>query len=321
MAFVVLSWNIEHMRTEKVTRNEDDINNLRAFYNVLVQADIAFLYECKDKGVADEVLEILNQPKRKLAKATDSTMKEMTTFKWNGEAYSVGGNEVVLCFWKETSVKSVERLTGVEAKFRGLNLGERWPACVLVTTTSDHTFSAGAWHCAGPAVTMAKEAKQRFLDIGGLNLLFGDMNFQSPLNQEPYNPDPRFLLVRQTSIFGTPELVKDAPERQLTPYTGEKEKEEAPSYSDFFSDPLKYGDLYGKGKSLTAMQEVHSCGSQTPSTYTESGSAKRWTGPIDRVFANDSIISSVQVVQGTGLDLERAIRLTNHFPVFIIINL
>ena len=302
---IILSWNIEHMRLDKITRSSE---NFRMFYQVLCIADIAFTYEGKDPNTAEEVCELLNQSRAELAKQTGSPFRTTDTFHWQCGAFNVGLGECVHTFWKMDKIKTVSHLKDIEDKFKAMNLGERYPACYEIETLNQRKVRVGAWHCAGPAVTLASSVKGRFQNIDGLHYLFGDLNFQAPPPDDPAHATQGFPAMPSTSSFAAP-LPPSAPSIASA----------SPAVSSSITNPQPSPPRRVMLR-LPKMREMHAVGLQSPSTFSPAGAARRWTGPIDRVFAAGEVRSRTKVFQYRAIDPKLAIALTNHVPIIILIN-
>jgi hypothetical protein len=325
---IILSWNIEHYRLEKITRiqplpqlatradsrpvlrakrpqRETQINNMRTFYGILKQCDIAFIYEAHHKEDEADILEALNDTDG-IGALTDADETAFAVFKWKGK-FLHSTDEWIACLWKTTRIKSVDLNESKTGELKTISPGERLPVVVDVTSVKDEVLTLAAWHSRGPAVQSVSAIISRLCAVQGIDIMFGDANFESPVvlgkkNIEAYEKKKaEGVLVkpdfgRSTSAFSfdyKAEKTDAEPDTKLLP-TSEV-------------GPVNY----------RALTERRALGFARTSTYTDKGPTHR-QAPLDRVWARHDYDITVYQPNPVEDAFTKAAALTNHCPLFII---
>jgi hypothetical protein len=325
---IILSWNIEHYRYEKITRiqplpqlaaradgrrvvrgkrplRENQISNMRTFYGMLKQCDIAFIYEAHHPKDEADILEALNDADG-IGALTDADETAFAVFKWKG-MFLHSTDEWIACLWKKTRIKSVVLNKSKTGEIKTISPGERLPVVVDVTSASDEVLTLAAWHSRGPAVQNVSDIISRLCAVEGIDIMFGDANFESPMvlrkkDKEAYKQKVAEGVVvkpsfgRQTSAFSfdyKAEKTDDQPDTNLLPASE--------------VGPVNY----------RALTERRALGFARTSTYTDKGPTHRQY-PLDRVWARKGL--DITVIQPNPVDdaFTKAAALTNHCPLFII---
>lgn len=163
---IILSWNIEHLRFEKVTR--DNTRNWSTFRNVVAQSEIAFLYEGKRETTAGEIAAKLNDD-------------EAVEAKWTGASFW-STDEYVVCLYDTDVIANVKMMTGPTAQVGAVSGGERLPPVLDITPNGGGAaVRVAPWHGYGPAKTSTQDIFPKLtskLAEQGVQLFFGDFNIQ-----------------------------------------------------------------------------------------------------------------------------------------------
>lgn len=162
---IILSWNIENLRFEKVTRG----NNWALLRSVIHHCHIAFLYESSNRATAGEIASNINQD-----------YEDEEGDPWVGIPI-LSLKEYVTCVYNSHYISSVNCLKGDTARVREVSPAERLPPVVLIRPMGEQPLKVAPWHGFGPAKTSTGDLLPRLtkkLAAQGVQLFFGDFNLQ-----------------------------------------------------------------------------------------------------------------------------------------------
>jgi hypothetical protein len=209
--------------------------------------------------------------------------------------------------WKATRIKSVVLDKSKTGEIETISPGERLPVVVDVTSMSDEVLTLAAWHSRGPAVQNGPAIISRLCAVGGIDIMFGDANFESAMvlgkkAKEAYAKKVEEGVVMKPS-FG----------RSTSAFSFDYKAEKTDAEPD--TDMLPASEV--GPVNYTALTERRALGFARTSTYTDKGPTHRQY-PLDRVWARKLLDITVIQPNPASDAFTRAAALTNHCPLFII---
>jgi len=289
MAYTILSWNLEHMRTAKLSKGKNPGN----FAKYVMESDIAFFFESKT-ACHTTAADILND--------ADGNVPKF--YLWVGEDFVCHGadNERVICVYRNQSIKSLNRNPVVQkAVNKILTTGQRPPVVLDLVFSDGSKLVVAPWHAAGPAANMAQDLFAKVKQLGGIDLVFGDFNWEAPLDPEIPSLDLSDSENDDDENDHDKETTTEGGKRKSEVEDGPRRSKRIKANYDLF-EKLEMGD---NGQPVNKT-----------STYTAKGDTNR-NKPLDRCCVSVTTYKHITIYFKRYTNCGEMIDLTNHYPLYI----